>query len=34
MQDSGYGYPCKVELKDGRTLDNVYIEPEEPYLRT
>ena len=27
-------HPCKVELKDGRILDNVYIEPEEPYLRT
>jgi hypothetical protein len=26
-------YPCRVTLKDGTVLDNVYIEPEQPYLR-
>ena len=26
-------YPCRVSLKDGSTLNTVYIEPEKPYLR-
>jgi len=26
-------YPCRVTLKNGESLDTVYIEPETPYLR-
>jgi hypothetical protein len=26
-------YPCRVTLKNGETLDTVYIEPEKPYFR-
>ena len=25
-------YPCRVRLRDGRTLDRVYVQPREPYL--
>lgn len=26
-------FPCRVVLRDGQILNNVYIEPEKPYLR-
>jgi hypothetical protein len=28
-----YYYPCRVTLKNGETLDTVYIEPEKPHFR-
>jgi hypothetical protein len=27
-------YPCRVTLKNGMIIDTVYIEPEQPYLRS
>jgi hypothetical protein len=33
-QDGDLSYfPCEVKLLDGQVLENVYIEPEGPYLR-